>query len=407
MKFKTSTRISIVTVIILTLLTGGIGGFAAIQSRDSEISEIDNTIAVVIDTATQNPTQPIGAALFAVEEINADATLTLFSRDGSETIINESSLLYLNTPSLSLIQAAAIGPVTVDAEDSYRMGTVAIEGGDFIVIAISTKSVREHFESNLRSLALFIVVFDSAAFFILFFYFRKLGRREEEISLARMQEFLGDASHELRTPLTVVKGYIEMLSKGQLLAETDKARAFDRVGTEIKRMENLIQDLLLLAELGESEKRDSEEIDFSELVRSHATDFLALNPERPTEIDIQSDIHVMASRDYLARLMQNALTNISKHTPPKTSVRITLVKNAKSANLSIEDSGPGLPDHAYREDVRSFNRFDKSRSRESGGSGLGMSIMTAVVAKLDGKLSLRKSELGGLAIMVELPVNKD
>jgi K+-sensing histidine kinase KdpD len=115
----------------------------------------------------------------------------------------------------------------------------------------------------------------------------------------------------------------------------------------------------------------------------------------------------MASRDYLARLMQNALTNISKHTPPKTSVRITLVKNGKSANLSIEDSGPGLPDHAYREDVRSFNRFDKSRSRESGGSGLGMSIMTAVVAKLDGKLSLRKSELGGLAIMVELPVNKD
>ena len=407
MRIKNSTRISIVTVVILTLLTGGIGGFATNQSRDSDIRAIDDTIATVIQTATQNPTQPIGAALFAVEEINADATLTLFSRDGSETVINESSLLYTETPSLKDIQAAAIGPVTVEGSDTFRMGSVAIEGGDFIIIAISTKSARENFTSNLQSLALFILIFDSAAFVILFFYFRKLGRRDERNSLVRMQEFLGDASHELRTPLTVVKGYIEMLSKGQLTQESDKTRAFDRVGSELTRMENLIEDLLLLAELGESQNREVERIDLSELVRSHATDFVTLNPTRISEIVIEPDVAVMASRDYLARLMQNALTNISKHTPGEAPVRITLTKGSKVAQLSIEDGGPGLPSKAYREDVRSFNRFDKSRSRETGGSGLGMSIMSAVVSKLDGKLSLRKSELGGLAILVELPLIKD
>jgi len=73
----------------------------------------------------------------------------------------------------------------------------------------------------------------------------------------------------------------------------------------------------------------------------------------------------------------------------------------------IEDAGPGLPESAYREDIRSLNRFDKSRSRDNGGSGLGMSIMSAVITKLDGTFSLRKSTLGGLAIVVELPVSKD
>lgn len=407
MKIRTSTRISVVTVLILTLLSGAIGGVASVNSRDSEIEAIDNAIGVIIDTAVQNPSQPIGAALFAVEEIKADATLTLFSRDGSETIINESSLLYLKTPSLKEIQAAAIGPVTVSATDSFRMGSVAIEGGDFIVIAVSMKSVRENFTASLRSLVVVILIFDLASFFILLIYFRKLSRRDEKNSLARMQEFLGDASHELRTPLTVVKGYMEMLSKGQLTAESDKTRAFDRVGTELKRMENLIQDLLLLAELGESENRDIEPIDLSELVQAHTTDFLTLNSGRTSQVEIDQDVTVMASRDYLARLMQNALTNISKHTPAQAPIRVALVKTAKSAQLTIEDGGPGLPSSVYRDDVRSLNRFDKSRSRESGGSGLGMSIMTAVVAKLNGKLSLRKSSLGGLAIVVELPLNKD
>jgi signal transduction histidine kinase len=75
--------------------------------------------------------------------------------------------------------------------------------------------------------------------------------------------------------------------------------------------------------------------------------------------------------------------------------------------MIIEDGGKGLPESAYREDIRSLNRFDKSRSRENGGSGLGMSIMSAVISKLGGRFSLRKSQLGGLAIVVELPLVKD
>jgi signal transduction histidine kinase len=75
--------------------------------------------------------------------------------------------------------------------------------------------------------------------------------------------------------------------------------------------------------------------------------------------------------------------------------------------VTIEDGGAGLPDNAYAENIRSLNRFDKSRSRENGGSGLGMSIMSAVIEKLNGTFSLRHSNLGGLAVVVNLPLAKD
>ena len=253
-------------------------------------------------------------------------------------------------------------------------------------------------------MALVTLILNSFAAGLLFLYFRRERRTADSASLARMQEFLGDASHELRTPLTVIKGYVEMLSKDQLTAPADKSRAFNRVGSEITRMETLIQDLLLLAELGESGARDIETIDLSEIVTAHGTDFTTLNPDRTVGLQVTPGLFIVGSRDYISRFIQNALTNIVRHTGSQDAVRITLVKSGKQIELKIEDSGPGLPSAAYREDIRSLNRFDKSRSRENGGSGLGMSIMSAVIEKLDGKFSLRKSEMGGLAIVAQLPI---
>ena len=122
---------------------------------------------------------------------------------------------------------------------------------------------------------------------------------------------------------------------------------------------------------------------------------------------ISPNVTIEASRDYIARFIQNALTNVVRHTDHNVAVNISLTPHGKTAELIIEDAGNGLPESAYREDIRSLNRFDKSRSRENGGSGLGMSIMSAVIQKLGGRFSLRKSSLGGLAIVVELPVVKD
>ena len=407
MKFSSSTRISFVTIFLLTLITIGVGGFSVLHSQSSEIRKVDAALNFVAQSAYENPLQPVSAALYALEQSNLDITLTFLTHDGQETIINESSLTYLGAPDFPIVEDATRKPVRIPGPSPFRLRAVLVEGGDYILIAESTEAIDANFRSNLGSLALFTFALDSIASLALFLYFRRINRRDESASLARMQEFLGDASHELRTPLTVIKGYVEMLSKGQLIQESDKARAFERVGTEINRMESLVRDLLLLAELGESGARDIEDIDFSEIIKAHGTDFTTLNPRRKVTMAIADDISIEASRDYISRFIQNALANIVRHTVPDDAVSISLVKQGKSAQLVIEDAGPGLPESAYKDDIRSLTRFDKSRSRDKGGSGLGMSIMSAVIQKLDGTFSLRKSELGGLAIVVVLPVGKD
>ena len=403
MKFSQTSRISFVTVLLLTFFTVGIGGITVKHSLDIEIQKVDESLSFVALSAYENPGQAVGAALFAIEQSKLDATLTLLARDGSETVINESTLEYPGAPAFSEVERAVRSPIRVSAETPFRIRAVPLEGGDFIIIARSTSEIDENFISDLQYLALVTLILNSFAGALLFLYFRRERRTADSASLARMQEFLGDASHELRTPLTVIKGYVEMLSKDQLTAPADKSRAFNRVGSEITRMETLIQDLLLLAELGESGARDIEVIDLSEIVSAHGTDFTTLNPDRIVGLQVTPGLSIVGSRDYISRFIQNALNNVMRHTEPRDAVRITLAKSGKHIELIIEDAGPGLPAGAYREDIRSLNRFDKSRSRENGGSGLGMSIMSAVIEKLDGKFSLRKSELGGLAIVAELP----
>lgn len=404
MKLSQTSRVSFFTVLLLTLFTVGIGGITVKHSLDVEVQKVDQSLGFVALSAYENPGQAVGAALFAIEQSNLDATLTLLARDGSETLINESTLKYPGAPALTEVEKAVRSAVRVSAETPFRIRTVPLEGGDFIIIALSTSEIDANFISDLQYLALVTLILNSFAAGLLFLYFRRERRTADSASLARMQEFLGDASHELRTPLTVIKGYVEMLSKDQLTAPADKSRAFNRVGSEITRMETLIQDLLLLAELGESGARDIETIDLSEIVTAHGTDFTTLNPDRTVGLQVTPALFIVGSRDYISRFIQNALTNIVRHTESRDAVRITLVKSGKQIELKIEDSGPGLPSAAYREDIRSLNRFDKSRSRENGGSGLGMSIMSAVIEKLDGKFSLRKSELGGLAIVAQLPI---
>ncbi|CAN2241775.1 sensor histidine kinase [Candidatus Planktophila dulcis] len=407
MKFSAFTRTTVATVFLLTGITMGVGGFSVLHSQGAEINKVDQSLEFVVRSAFENPQQPVGAALFAIEQSSLDISLIFLTHEGQETIVHESSLRYRGAPDFSTVELATTRPVQIRDGAPYRFRAVLVEGGDYVLVARSTDEIDANFRSNFQSLAGFTFAIDSLAALLLFFYFRRTNRGYESASLARMQEFLGDASHELRTPLTVIKGYVEMLSKNQLKEDADKKRAFDRVGTEIQRMESLVQDLLLLAELGESGVRDIENIDLSEVLTAHGTDFITLNPSRNVTLAIAQSITVEASRDYMARFIQNALTNIIRHTDSNVAVNISLVSRGKNVELIIEDAGGGLPESAYREDIRSLNRFDKSRSRENGGSGLGMSIMSAVIQKLGGRFSLRKSALGGLAIVVELPQVRD
>ena len=390
------------SAIITTALSLLIGGFATISVKNSQIAVIDSQLNTIADSVRQNSDAPVSAALDSAAEQDFNVTIALVSASGDLTIINESQLNLRIAPTESVISNSLQKAVTVDIEQGYRLVSLNISGGDRLLIADSLRGINEAFTENQKRLVLFTFLADLVAIALSYLVTRKNNRKLQADSLARMQSFLADASHELRTPLTVIKGYSEMLAKGQISEESDRERAFGRVNSEIVRMENLIHDLLLLAELGETSAPVREEIDLSDLLTSFSRDFQTLNPERSVAIDVEGEIYCQGSIEHLRRLIQNVLNNISRHTPVDAPVRIRLSRSGKKTLLVLEDGGPGLPEASYREGIELLNRFNSARSRETGGSGLGLSIIAAIVHEHGGTLALRKSALGGLAVEITL-----
>lgn len=397
---RKSYRFIFASALITTALSLLIGGFATVSVKNSQITEVDQQLETIANFVLQNPRTPVSAALDIASEQDFNITIALSTLSGELSIINESQLPLTAVPDPPMIAQSLITPITVEAVENYRLISVDISGGDRLLLAQSIKSIEESFDSNLIRLIEFTVAADITAITLSSLVLRRNTRRLESDSLARMQRFLADASHELRTPLTVIKGYSEMLSKKQFDETADQERAFERVNSEIVRMENLIHDLLLLAELGETRQAVLEKVDLAELVSAYAHDFQILNPGRSMQLEIDPDISIIGSGDHLGRMLQNILNNISRHTPANAPVRIGLTKAGKKIKLVIEDGGAGLPDSYYRDGIELLNRFDTARSRNDGGSGLGLSIIAAIVHEHEGTISLRKSDLGGVAVEI-------
>ena len=380
---KSRTRQFFAAAVVTSTLSLLIGGFAVWGSYQSELSIIDKEIDIVVVDIAQNSGNPLAAALVSIEENNFDVTLAFKAPNGQLAPLKESRKAIL------------------DGSDELRIRYVDLENSEQLVIAAPLSDINENLVKNLWRLLVFIIFANTLAIFASMLINRSGALTFERSQRVKMQDFLGDAAHELRTPLTVVKGYAQLL-EGNKLEPERMALAFNRLNSEIKRMEMLIADLLILAELGEENSDEFEQVNLSQLLFENIRDCSAVAPHLHIEQLIEEDVTLQGSEKYLQRFISNALTNIRVHTQGTIPVRVTL-KNSGEITLIIEDGGPGLPANSYGEEIQGLKRFDRSRSRESGGSGLGLSIMSAVIERHKGRLSLKRSALGGLAIEVQLP----
>ncbi len=380
---KSKTRQILATAIVTSTLSILIGGFAVWGSYESEIGIIDEHFNTVALDVTQSPDDPITAALLSVEQNSFDLTVAFMIPTGEIATLKES-------------RKAVIG-----GEEKLRVRNIPLQAGEQLVIAASLTDIDRNLRKNLWRLLIFIIFANLVASFVSTLISRSGALALERTQREKMQEFLGDAAHELRTPLTVIKGYAELL-EGNKLEGDRQLLAFNRLNSEIKRMESLIADLLILAELGEEKSGEFSTFDLSQLLSESVDDFTIVASGHPIELVIDKNVVLDGSEKYLQRFIANALTNIRVHAPHDAPVRITL-KSGRDIKLIIEDGGSGLPADSYGEKIQGLKRFDRSRSRETGGSGLGLSIMSAVVQRHKGVLTLRESDLGGLAIEVQLP----
>lgn len=221
----------------------------------------------------------------------------------------------------------------------------------------------------------------------------------------RLRRFLADASHELRTPLTSLRGYAELVRmRGGL--DADASDSLRRIETEGKRMGGLIEDLLTLARSDRGELAAAERalVDVTQVLQDAAAGIRAAHPDRPVEVDPGEPLPVLGDRDQLLQVVTNVLANAAVHATAPEPIRVSAAPAGADVVVRVSDGGPGLRPEQAAQVFDRFWRADAARTRVRGGSGLGLSIVQALVADHGGRVTFESTVEGGSTVTVRLPM---
>ncbi len=222
----------------------------------------------------------------------------------------------------------------------------------------------------------------------------------------RLRRFVADASHELRTPLTSIRGFAELHRQGAVTDTADVSRLLGRIEDEAIRMGGLVEDLLCLARLDELRPLELSQVSLPALVIDAVHDARGLTADdRPLTMDVAEAVPlVRADEARLRQVLANLVGNALQHTASGTPIAVRVATRADRVLLEVADSGPGMTDAVAARVFERFYRADASRTRTSGGSGLGLSIVAAIVAAHGGTLELDAAPGRGATFRVLLPV---
>lgn len=453
---KLRTRLS--ATLGIALISSGvlIGGSTAWLSRSDAVSGIDSSLGVLTARIAADPVNDVEILLASAEtspfpligEIFYDTTEPFSIVEG----LDGDAVLTLPELSVATVRRAVEKPLTIDGAVSLRIRATPSGEGQWVVVGTSLRAVNSQFMRSLLQSLLVSTVIALLTMFLIWLVLRRelrpivnitesataiaggdlgvvlpVSARTNEVgeltsalremtnklqgavaitsqSEQRMREFLGDASHELRTPLTVVRGYVDILFGGRELSDEQRERAIRRLVSESRRMDEIINDLLLLAELGEVHVATDDEVDLSRIVVDHFADLGMHQPARKVTVNVQPSLTLQGNAAHIERLVTNIKSNILRHTDPDVDVEVSLVQRDGDIVLEVNDAGPGLAPSIYERSTTEFQRFDRSRSSDGGGFGLGLSIIASIVQRYSGTLELSPSPLGGLRTRVVLPV---
>ena len=224
---------------------------------------------------------------------------------------------------------------------------------------------------------------------------------ERAASEERLRRFLADASHELRTPLTSILGYAELFDLGVRDRPEDLAVSMRTIKEEAIRMGTLVDDLLWLAQLDHERPLRRDPVDLGALVRRSAAGVGIADPDHPLTIEIDHPVVVRGDEQRLRQVIDNLLVNAMIHTPPGTAIQVAMTEEGEWAVLTVHDDGPGIDPAEAARIFEPFYRSDPSRARASGGAGLGLAIVAAIVGSHGGTVVARPGP--GATFEVRLP----
>ena len=243
---------------------------------------------------------------------------------------------------------------------------------------------------------------------------RMLSRIEESFAVQRRSEeklrrFVADASHELRTPLTAIRGFAELHRQGAITGEEKTRELVGRIESESKRMSSLVEDLLTLARLDQARPIAHEAVDVKKLIEEAAQAVRASAPYANITLDLpDEESFIIGDSLKVYQAILNLAANAATHTPEGTPITISLLAHEENVQIKVRDLGPGLTPEQQSKVFERFYRVDQSRTRTGAeGSGLGLSIVQAIMEAHQGAVEI-ESELGrGTTFTLTFPIREN
>ena len=237
--------------------------------------------------------------------------------------------------------------------------------------------------------------------------FDKMAGRLESL-VESQRQLLGDISHELRSPLSRLSMALALARRQAAQGKTgdDMNAAFDRIGRETSRLNELIGQLLELTRLESGDADAPQTVDLAQLLEEVVADadYEAQTKERAVRLTHGETCLISGSASLLFSAVENVVRNAARYTAPGTAVEVSLSREGHEAVIRVRDHGPGVPEAALLLIFQPFYRVEAARDRESGGVGLGLAITDRAIRSHGGSVRAANAPGGGLDIEMRLPI---
>mgnify|MGYP000820433944 CR=1 FL=1 len=218
-------------------------------------------------------------------------------------------------------------------------------------------------------------------------------------------EFISQISHELRTPLALMQAQLELFSAEHLDVRPETAEFLTLLREQTERLTQMTKTLLEMSNLQQVAR--NEQLQLAPMVEEIFTDLAPLAEKRSITLEAEGDAALTGSDALIYRLLFNLTENAVKYNRPGGSVRVELARWQEKCIIRVSDTGCGIPEEYQRSIFHPFFRVDKSRSREYGGAGLGLSLVWEIADLHGGSVWVEESSDKGTTIAVELPAGAE
>ena len=214
------------------------------------------------------------------------------------------------------------------------------------------------------------------------------------------REFSANVSHELKTPLTSIYGNAEMLYSG-MVKDNDKQTFYGQIKDETGRLIALIEDILMISKLDEGGGQELEDMELATIVAEAVESLSQKAAENQVAIQISGvGIGMKANRSLMYEMFYNLIDNAIKYNKPGGVVNVDIIHKDSRIQITVADTGIGIPKEAQSRVFERFYRVDKSRSKKTGGTGLGLAIVKHIVLVHGGKIELHSRQDKGTTVTV-------